>query len=102
MAGKYLLGATGGLVSYIAGNHLLGRCRYQEDWSTTNIDLYYQLDKYKYTLVATTGLGSYMYIVVIHLLVGKCYNGTGATKGCVCSITLNHILFRNWYTLLAR
>ena len=24
MAGKYLLGATGGLVSYIAGNHIIG------------------------------------------------------------------------------
>ena len=25
MAGKYLLGATGGLVSYIAGNYLIGK-----------------------------------------------------------------------------
>jgi hypothetical protein len=24
MAGKYLLGATGGLVSYVAGNYLIG------------------------------------------------------------------------------
>ena len=25
MAGKYLLGATGGLVSYVAGNYLIGK-----------------------------------------------------------------------------